>query len=136
MDGGFSTYAQESNLITKLDDKHITDVTGWLYNHNCVTAVSFYFLANLNVESQSYKDIKQYFEDNLRGKLNSYWWTDPIYTYYYLAKTYHLINDNQKLDFIIKELKKKQNSNGSFSDSYGENFFLYGVSFRNFITGQ
>lgn len=126
-DGGFSTYAQKSNLITKLNDKHITDVTGWLSNHNCVTAVSFYFLANRNLESESYTKIKQYFDENLKSKLNSYWWTDHIYTYYYLAKTYHLINDNEKLDFIIQELKTKQNSNGSFSDSYGENFFYTGL---------
>lgn len=75
----------------------------------------------------SYTKIKQYFDKNLKSKLNSYWWTDHIYTYYYLAKTYHLINDNEKLDFIIEELKTKQNSNGSFSDSYGENFFYTGL---------
>ncbi|MRX69334.1 hypothetical protein SAMN06265349_10627 [Flavobacterium resistens] len=127
-EGAFSTYSKSSNLITTLNDKHITDVTGWISNHNCVSAVSFYFLANQDLESQEYHKIKAYFDINLKDRIKAYWWTNDIYTYYYLAKTYHLIKETEKLDFIIDQVKMKQNANGSFSDNYGENFFYTGLA--------
>ncbi|KAF2514905.1 prenyltransferase/squalene oxidase repeat-containing protein [Flavobacterium foetidum] len=127
-EGAFSTYSQNSNLIDALNDQYITDVTGWLSNHNCVSAVSFYLLANQDSKSESYTKIKTYFDINFNDKTKSYWWTNDIYTYYYLAKTYLLIKENEKLDFIINEVKIKQNPNGSFSDSYGENFFYTGLA--------
>jgi hypothetical protein len=126
--GGFSTYSDNSNLLVTLDDKNISDVKGWLFTHNCVSAVSFYFLANLNQESYSFVRIKQYFDENFNRELNSYWWTNNIYTYYYLAKTYQLLNDKEKLEFIINGIKTKQNENGSFSDGYGENLFYTGLA--------
>jgi hypothetical protein len=126
--GGFSTYSENSNLLIYLDDKNISDVKGWLSVHNCVSAVSFYFLANQNQESNSFAKIKEYFDKNFKRVLNSYWWTNNIYTFYYLAKTYQLLNDKEKLSFIINEIKTNQNENGSFSDSYGENLFYSGLA--------
>lgn len=126
--GGFSTYSSKSNLLISLDDKNISDVKGWLSIHNCVSAVSFYFLANKNQQSSSFVKIRNYFDKNFNTKLNSYWWTDAIYTFYYLAKTYQLLNDKDKLNVIINKIKTDQNKNGSFSDSYGENLFYTGLA--------
>lgn len=127
-DGGFSTYADHSNLLTALDDANISNVTGWLSKHNCVCAVSFYFLTNYNQKNNSFLSVKKYFDKNNPNELNSYWWTSTIYTYYYLAKTYHLLQDNNQLDFIIDQIKQAQNYNGSFSDKYGENIFYTGLA--------
>ncbi len=99
-----------------------------MFTHNCVSAVSFYFLTNQNQESDSFANVKQYFDENFNKELNSYWWTNNIYTYYYLAKTYQLLDDKAKLSFIINEIKAKQNKNGSFSDAYGENLFYTGLA--------
>lgn len=136
INGGFSTYADNSNLIVTLDDKNISDVKGWLFTHNCVSAVSFYFLANQNQESDSFANVKQYFDKNFKRELDSYWWTNNIYTYYYLAKTYQLLDDKAKLNFIINEIKAKQNKNGSFSDAYGENLFYTGLALEILLLGE
>ena len=126
--GGFSTYSDSNILLSALNDKNISNVSGWLSVHNCVSAVSFYFLANLDRTANSFLKIKQYFDDDHNSKLDSYWWTNNIYTCYYLAKTYQLLNESEKLTSIICSIKAMQNENGSFSDAYGESPFYTGLA--------
>ena len=45
-DYGFSTYSNSQTLLKSLDDRNISNVDGWTKSQNCVSAVSFYFLAN------------------------------------------------------------------------------------------
>jgi hypothetical protein len=127
-EGGFATYSEKSYLLSALDDKKILDVNGWLSVHNCVSAVSFYFLAQQNQKSNSFLAIKKYFDENLEKELNSYWWTNNIYTYYYLAKTYKFLNEMTKVNYIISKISDVKNENGSFSDFYGENLFYTGLA--------
>jgi len=126
--GGFSTYSDKSYLLTALDDVTISNVDGWLSVHNCVSAVSFYFLAQQNKQSGSFQAIKKYFDENIPKELNSYWWTSNIYTYYYLAKTYQILNEMDKVNYILSKISDVQNENGSFSDIYGENLFYSGLA--------
>jgi hypothetical protein len=126
--GGFSTYCDKNKLVTALDDKNISNVDGWLYTHNCVSAVSFYFLAKHNQNDNSFIKVKDYFDENFDDKLNSYWWSSSIYTMCYLAKTYQLLNEKEKLIYILDQVKNQQNQNGSFSDRYGENLFYTGLA--------
>ncbi|PKB16139.1 prenyltransferase/squalene oxidase repeat-containing protein [Flavobacterium sp. 5] len=121
--GSFSTYNDNKYLLKALDDINITDVSGWLYTHNCVSAVAFYFLANYDQDNTSFMNLKTYFDSNLLKALTAYWWSSNLYTLYYLAKTYSLLENKFNLNIILKEVKKQQNQNGSFSDSYGENVF-------------
>lgn len=121
--GGFSTYCDEKHLIQSLNDKNITDVSGWTNTHNCVSAVSFYFLALYNRKSIFFIRLKDYFEIDLEKKIESYWWTSSIYTLNYLAKTYYLLEEFQKLNWIIGHIEEQQSENGSFSDKYGESRF-------------
>ncbi|MBA0884771.1 hypothetical protein [Flavobacterium undicola] len=126
--GSFSTYSDKKYLLTALDDKNISNVNGWLSIHNCVSAVSFYFLAQQNQNGNSFLRIKNYFDKNLKNELNSYWWTSSIYTYYYLAKTYQFLDETDKVDYIVSKINAIQNENGSFSDVYGENVFYTGLA--------
>jgi hypothetical protein len=128
LNGGFSTYSKEDELLTALNDKNISNVNGWLSVHDCVSAVSFYFLANYNLNNNYFIKTKKYFDDKNINNIISYWWTDEIYTYYYLAKTYHFLGEFEKLNQILSILKIKQNINGSFSDKYGENLFYTGLA--------
>ena len=128
INGAFRTYSDKKKLINALDDKNIFDVNGWLYSHNCVSAVSFYFLAKLNQDGETFISLKKYFENIFNTNIVSYWWTSETYTLYYLAKVYHLINEKDKLNFIINKIKLSQNDNGSFSDKYGENMFYTGLA--------
>lgn len=134
--GGFSTYFDKNKLLTALDDKQINNVDGWLYTHNCVSAVSFYFLAKYNQNETAFTKIKDYFDYDFEEKLNTYWWTSAIYSLYYLAKTYHLLNDNNKLMHLISLVKKEQNENGSFGDKYGENLFYTGMALEILLLDQ
>ncbi|MFI0489950.1 prenyltransferase/squalene oxidase repeat-containing protein [Flavobacterium sp.] len=134
--GGFSTYFDKNKLLTALDDKQINNVDGWLHTHNCVSAVSFYFLAKYNQKDSAFTKIKDYFDYDFEEKLNTYWWTSAIYTFYYLAKTYHLLNDNNKLMHLISLVKKEQNENGSFGDKYGENLFYTGMALEILLLVQ
>jgi hypothetical protein len=126
--GGFSTYSDKNYLLTSLDDATISNVNGWLSVHNCVSAVSFYFLSKQNQKSQSFKMIKKYFDKKSKNELSSYWWTSNIYTYYYLAKTYLFLEETEKVDYLISQITEIQNENGSFSDSYGESLFYTGLA--------
>ena len=126
--GGFSTYSDSNHLLTALDDRNIKSAKGWLSVQNCVSAVSFYFLALQDPESNSFTAVKKYFDENLNRELHSYWWTDKTYTCYYLAKTYMLLEEKEKAQYIISKIIEKQNYNGSFSDCYGENLFYTGLS--------
>ena len=135
-EGGFATYSEKSYLLSALDDKNILDVNGWLSVHNCVSAVSFYFLAQQNQKSNSFLAIKKYFDENLEKELNSYWWTNNIYTYYYLAKTYKFLNETTKVNYIISKISDGKNENGSFSDVYGENLFYTGLALEILLLNQ
>lgn len=126
--GGFSTYSDKNYLLTALDDTNISNVNGWLSVHNCVSAVSFYFLAQKNQNDNSFLRIKNYFDRNLTNELNSYWWTSSIYTDYYLAKTYKFLNETDNVNYIVSKINAIQNENGSFSDIYGENLFYTGLA--------
>lgn len=126
--GGFSTYSDEKELIKSLDDDNITNTKGWLSVHNCVSAVSMYFLAIHDIENKRFLDLKEYFESILVSNIYSYWWSSEIYTLYYLAKTYHFINEIEKFNTIVNKIKLNQNLNGSFSDKYGENMFYTGLA--------
>lgn len=126
--GGFSTYFDENQLKNALDDSNIKSINGWLSTHNCVSAVSFYFLAKQNKQSDYFVKSKDYFEDDFYNDHNSYWWTSEIYTLYYLAKTFQVLNEFEKVRAIIKKIKSLQNQNGSFSDKYGENLFYTGLA--------
>ncbi len=126
--GGFSTYKNETELIKALDDKNISNTKGWLSIHNCVSAVSFYFLAKHNQEDEKFIALKKYFDTNFNNEIKSYWWTSEIYTLYYIAKTYHFTKEFNKLNIIINKIKLMQNPNGSFSDKYGQNLFYTGLA--------
>lgn len=126
--GGFVTYCDKEYLLNALDDRNISSVNGWLSVHNCVSAVSFYFLALQNLKCNSFLLIKKYFDENLKNELNSYWWTNNIYTDYYLAKTYQFLNETDKVDHIVFKTSNNQNENGSYSDAYGENLFYTGLA--------
>ncbi|MFH6957917.1 hypothetical protein ACHRV1_10940 [Flavobacterium aquidurense] len=134
--GGFSTYYDEKHLVQSLNDKNIKDVSGWINTHNCVSAVSFYFLALDNIKKTSFTKLKNYFDVDFEKKINSYWWTNSIYTLNYLAKTYYLLEEFEKLNWIIEKIEKIQNVNGSFSDKYGESTFYTALAAEILLLGN
>ena len=73
-------------------DKNIENVDGWCANHHCVSAVSLYFLAI----SDKFHTIKNKLLENFKQlnleNISAYWWSDNIYTLYYLFLSYQKLN--------------------------------------------
>ncbi|MBX3254805.1 MAG: hypothetical protein KF862_11745 [Chitinophagaceae bacterium] len=124
--GSFSTYNNEKELLSSLNDPQISNVKGWCNGHGCVSAVAFYNLALLKKYNKEFRKLYAYFNDP--KNIKAYWWTSNIYTYYYLALTYKFIKEFAKLSEIVSFLLEIQNNNGSFSDNYGENLFYTGLA--------
>ncbi len=124
-DGGFSTYKSYENLLTSLDDNNINDVSGWVDSHQCVSAVSWYFLVMTHKGTkEQLLLLRNYFKRHSVSSVFSYWWTSSIYTIYYLAKVYTELKLTDELEILLDEIKKKQLKDGSFTDGYGSNLFF------------
>lgn len=132
-DGSFSTYKNEKYLLSSLNDKNIKNAKGWVSTHHCVSAVSLFVLLQIKIEALGIKKTITFFEKQDLTKIISYWWTSPIYTYYYLAKSYLLLGKENQLKLIIIELRKHQNKDGSFSDKYGVNLFYSGLALEVYL---
>lgn len=125
---GFSTYRDSKYLLESLADKGIDNVNGWCGSHQCVSAVSFYFLVLYAKDSTTTKDLGLYFDELMKdGNISSYWWTSEIYTYYFLAKSYFALNEQGNLGVIQERIKKGLHEKSYFEDAYGENLFLSGM---------
>lgn len=123
----FTTYANQKYLLKSLSDDNIKNVDGWVNSHLCVSSVALYFLSKLGIESKTFMELKKYFDILPVEKVNAYWWTDNIYTLYYLALSYDVQNEEQKLNEIQKIIANKINEQG-YEDMYGANMFYTGLA--------
>jgi hypothetical protein len=118
----FSTYNEPNFLLNSLADKHIENVNGWCANHQCVSAVSLYFL----VISDKFPNIKNKLLENFKilnlENIHAYWWSDNIYTLYYLFLCYKKLNLIEEIKQIQDFISSKIKTN-FYEDSYGVNFF-------------
>jgi hypothetical protein len=118
----FSTYKNQKFLLNSLSDNNIKDVSGWCADHYCVSAVSLYYLACSNNKTNKLKKLLNNFKALDLNSIQAYWWSDNIYTLYYLFLAYKKLN-------IISELQKIQDYVGSkikydfYEDYYGKNLF-------------
>lgn len=128
-DGTFSTYDNPNFLITSLGDDKIPKVDGWVQSHQCVSAVAFYYLVLDGKETSLLQKLKTEFSKFLEnGLINSYWWTSNIYTYYFLAKSFHILNDVEKVKLILSKVKENLSIDGGIIDKYGGNLFYSGMA--------
>lgn len=123
--GGFKTYNNDTLLLKHLNETDVSNISYWLKPYYCVSAVAFYYLIKSGKkELKNYKVLKNYLEKAiLKDEVQSYWWTSPIYSYYYLALSYEILGDENILNKIVCELVNMQNADGSFGDFFGKNLF-------------
>jgi hypothetical protein len=119
----FSTYNEPDFLINALADKNIENVDGWCANHHCVSAVSLYFLAI----SDKFHTIKNKLLENFKQlnleNISAYWWSDNIYTLYYLFLSYQKLNLKNDIEQIQNFISQKV-ENGFYKDTYGISLFF------------
>jgi len=118
----FSTYKDENYLLESLADKNIKDVSGWCANHHCVSAVSLYYLVVSNTDIDKTKKLFDNFKSLNLEQITAYWWSDSIYTLYYLFLTFKKLNLNSEVEKIQDYLSKKIKVD-HYEDSYGKNLF-------------
>ncbi|MDT0641960.1 prenyltransferase/squalene oxidase repeat-containing protein [Zunongwangia sp. F363] len=133
-DQGFSTYKSPNLLKKSLADEKISNVTRWISGHQCVSAVSFYYLTISEKFPLEHSKLNNFFNRHLRNdSVKSFWWTSNIYTLYYLCKSYSLLKKTSVVNKIANKIADIQNEDGSFSDKYGPNFFITALALEILI---
>lgn len=118
----FSTYKDENYLLESLDDKNLKDVSGWCSGHLCVSAVSLYYLVISNIDTYKTKKLLNNFKSLDLKQISAYWWSDSIYTLYYLFLTFKKLNLNSETEKIQDYLNGKIKID-HYEDYYGKNLF-------------
>ncbi|WP_449398606.1 hypothetical protein [Chryseobacterium wanjuense] len=138
-DGGFSTYNDDNNLRKYFSQENYFSYDGWTQSHFCVSSVALHVLYDYK---DAYQDkwlkLNSYITNKLeKNSFDSYWWTDEIYSIYYISTISHLVNfPNDVIKNKLKKLSLCQNANGSFSDFFGENLFYTGLALVSLSTAD
>lgn len=128
----FSTYNDKDYLITALSDKNIINVDGWCSSHHCVSAVSLYYLSITKINPKYQSILLNNFLSLDLDKIKAYWWSDSIYTLYYIFLSYKELG-------LLAEIEKIQDYIGSkvihdfFEDNYGKNLFFTALALEILI---
>jgi len=127
--GGFSTYIDRKKLSNYLQTPQ-KKLDGWLQEHICVSAVSYYLMERLNLEGNPSKDkLHDFLFKNQRkdGLWISYWWTSPIYATSFIIQAYFINNTeiNESISRAISGLLSLQQSDGSFIDNHNTKSSFY-----------
>lgn len=78
--GGWATYQDEDGLRSRLGLTEQTIVTGWLSEHDCVSAAAAYILSDIPILADVYASTCSYLISRITdGTLQSYWWTSDLY---------------------------------------------------------
>jgi len=118
----FSTYKDKNYLLESLADKNIKDVSGWCTSHHCVSAVSLYYLVISDIDTDKTKRLLDNFKSLNLEQITAYWWSDSIYTLYYLFLTFKKLNLNSESEKIQDYLSKKIKVD-HYEDYFGINLF-------------
>jgi squalene cyclase len=127
--GGFSTYLDRKKLSNYLQTPQ-KELDGWLQEHICVSAVSYYLMERLNLEGNPSKDKLYDFlfqNQNQNGLWDSYWWTSPIYATSFIIQAYFINNTeiNESISKAFNGLLSLQQNDGSFIDNHNTKSCFY-----------
>jgi len=130
VEGGFTTYADETVLRTALPE--FKNFDGWTQPHECVSALAFYFLSMLPGGCEKeYEQLKYTLFNacNNENLLEGYWWTSSIYASSYLVRG---ILTNRKTHIlskavtdIIENILKKRDVQGNFGTAFDRESVFY-----------
>lgn len=107
-DGGFSRFKTKEQFAP-FNYFRVSDCSGWLSSHKCVSAISF-FIANKLGLSLLQKNLREYLVHNQNddGSISSYWWNNSLY-----ASSFAVLCgiDSGAISYI----KKMQKDNGMWT---------------------
>ncbi|XLS28966.1 hypothetical protein ACJD0Z_17435 [Flavobacteriaceae bacterium M23B6Z8] len=138
-DGGFSTYKITTEFLISIGLKDPLEAKGWIKSHPCVSAAAYYFLSHENASTPAYERLRSYLYKNLNAKstLSSYWWTESLYTLYYLLKGTQLAKDTEMQylceDMLAREIDKML---AEIAAEKRLNFFYLGLLIQTLMTSD
>lgn len=133
IDGGLPTYPLINiGMLRKAMKASDSDVyIGWTQSHPCVTSVSFYLLNSIkhDVNPSRILAIESYFINCFEKEEKLvYWWTNEIYSLYFLVLSFKHIKSQilkrsilNRLNIIIIE----SNEDGSIGDKFNKKSAFY-----------
>jgi hypothetical protein len=137
-DGGFSTYNNHKQLEEAFTNENFSNFEGWSQSHQCVSSVALNLLYKYrNSYEESWKKLLNYILENYKkATVSAYWWTSNLYTQYFNLIVLQKLNKSNEIffdiDYHIDKIKKQQNADGSFSDTFGKNL-LYSALATNIL---
>ncbi len=129
-DGGYATYNDAADLISSLNNSHITNVSGWMASHVCVSSAALYLMSMAGLHSAEYNKLKSYLlhSQGLDGLWSSYWWTSPIYATSFVIKS-SLAPDisglREAAGYGTHAMMALQHESGCFGDDYNPESAFY-----------
>jgi hypothetical protein len=119
--GGFSTYTDRKLLSIYLNTPQ-KELNGWLQEHICVSAVSYYLMETLKIKNSATEKLATFLYNNQNSNelWDSYWWTSPIYATSFVIQAYfvHHTKENESITKAINGLLAIQQKDGSFIDNH------------------
>ena len=96
-----------SSVFTKGVKRNKENTKGWLMSHFDVSAVRLYLYAiSKNADQQSLNKLTTYVQKKIENKeFYSFWWTDFVYTLYYLDNSELELGDTNYLTIYVAHLK-------------------------------
>ncbi|HSD13891.1 MAG TPA: hypothetical protein VLB74_04525 [Flavobacterium sp.] len=139
-DGGFATYNNTELLKHFFSFENFPHFDGWCQSHPCVSAVSLHTLFEHKDEyPQEWDNLTRYTLTQITSsETKAYWWTNPVYTLYYYSEILdYICRKNESISefstILINQANKMQNTDGSFSDSFGKNLFYTGYGLKTML---
>lgn len=111
IDGGIPTYPSVCiGMLRKAMKASDNDsYIGWTQSHPCVASVSFYVLNTVrhDVNNTKVLELEKYFLIFFQsGEKLAYWWTNEIYTLYFLVLSYEFIQSIELKRMLLNRLNK------------------------------
>lgn len=133
LDGGMPTYPliNIERLRKAMNGNDSENYAGWIQSHPCVTSVSFYLLNKVvhEVNNNRLIAMETYFQNLLDdNKKLTYWWTNDIYTIFFLSISYKSIRSKELKVILVNRLCRiieTYSNEGSIGDRFNESSAFY-----------
>jgi len=126
--GEWTTYKSNKEFLKYLNLSNEKEMKGWMSYHKCVSSYAAYVLSKYDLNKKLFNEtIDKILRDYKKIKLiESYWWSSPIYSYYYFLLS--IINYKENLievDEIINKLIEMQEDSGCWVDDFINDSVFY-----------
>jgi len=124
------TILKENDIISSVFPKGVKrnkeNTKGWLMSHFDVSAVRLYlYTISKNADQQSLNKLTTYVQKKIENKeFYSFWWTDFVYTLYYLFKASIYLKEDTIQSFVKNYIEENYSFNKLTTSFKSNNFYI------------